>query len=208
MESHNTHGGLCRLSYARCAGWKARGCSNARRAISHSIAVSAKEASKLPDYGKRWPRSSWQMRRKIGQGKEGASSLDLEGQTAHQICSFMWADNFWIVSLCEKSPEQVLRDLNQEAEKWGLAPKPSSLWSTSTFDSEEKSDLSEENCKFLGCILSRQGKAHEGIEERMQSANRACWRDVKIYRSKDVPWRVKGRRMVEHVLQRFFLLRK
>ena len=30
--------------------------------------------------------------------------LDLEGQRAHQICSFMWADNFWIPNL-----EQMLR---------------------------------------------------------------------------------------------------
>ena len=33
----------------------------------------------------------------------------------------------------------------------------------------------------------------------MQSANKAWWRDVTIYRSKDVPWRAKCRRMVEHV---------
>ena len=24
--------------------------------------------------------------------------LDVEGERAHQICSFMWADNFWIMS--------------------------------------------------------------------------------------------------------------
>ena len=32
----------------------------------------------------------------------------------------------------------------------------------------------------------------------MQSANKAWWRDVKVCRSKDVPWRIKSRRMVEH----------
>ena len=41
------------------------------------------------------------------------------------------------------------------------------------------------------------------MEERMQSANKACWKDVKIYRSKDVPWRVKCRRMVEIVYSVF-----
>ena len=36
--------------------------------------------------------------------------------------------------------------------------------------------------------MNRLGKAHEGIEEGMQSANKAWWRDVMIYRSQDVPW--------------------
>ena len=37
------------------------------------------------------------------------------------------------------------------------------------------------------------------IEERMQSANKAFWKDIKIYRNKDVPWRVICRRLVDHV---------
>ena len=36
--------------------------------------------------------------------------------------------------------------------------------------------------------MNRPGKAHDGVEERMHSANKAWWRDVNIYRSKDVPW--------------------
>ena len=42
-------------------------------------------------------------------------------------------------------------------------------------------------------------KTQECLEDKMQIANKAWWRDVKIYRSKDVPWRVKSRRMVEYV---------
>ena len=30
--------------------------------------------------------------------KRRAILLDLEGERVHQICSFMWADNFWIMS--------------------------------------------------------------------------------------------------------------
>ena len=41
------------------------------------------------------------------------------------------------------------------------------------------------------------------LEERIQHANMAWWRDVKIHRSKDVPSRVKCRRMVEHVYSVF-----
>ena len=37
----------------------------------------------------------------------------------------------------------------------------------------------------------------------MQTANKAWWRGVKIYRSKDVPWRTKCRRMVEQVYSVF-----
>ena len=85
----------------------------------------------------------------------------------------------------------------------------------SASDSEDKLDLSmgtktrsrrfpvEEKFKILGFTMNRQGKTHECLEERMQSANKAWWRDGKIYRSKDVPWRVKCGEMVEHVYSVF-----
>ena len=108
----------------------------------------------------------------------------------------MWADNFWIMSHSISHLEQTLRDLIQEAEKWDLAPKPASLWWTSTYDSEEVIVLSintktgrhrftfEEEFKILGCTAKRQGKTHDCLEEKMQSADTAWWRDVKVYRVK------------------------
>ena len=45
-----------------------------------------------------------------------ANVVDLEGQRAHQICSFMWADNFWIMSHSKVYLEQTLRDLIEGAE--------------------------------------------------------------------------------------------
>ena len=140
--------------------------------------------------------------------------LDLEGLKKHQICSFMWTDNFWIMPHSKRNLEQMLKDLNQEAERWDLAPKPASLWWTSTY-SEDKIDMSidtktgrhrflfEEHFKILGCTMNRQRKTHECQEERMQCANKAWRKEVKIYRSKDVPCRVKCRRMVEHVFCAF-----
>ena len=110
--------------------------------------------------------------------------LDLERQRAHQMRSFMWADNFWIMSHSESHLEQMLQDLIEEAEKWDLHPKLASLWWTSTNEPEEKPDLSidaksgrhgfpfRENFKILGCAMNRHGKAHGGIEERMQSTNK------------------------------------
>ena len=47
--------------------------------------------------------------------------------------------------------------------------------------------------------MNRKGKAHDAIEERMEYAYKAWWRDVNTFRSKDVLWKIKGRRMVEQV---------
>ena len=46
-------------------------------------------------------------------------------------------------------------------------------------------------------------KTLDAIEERMQSANKAHWRDIQVYKSKDVPLRIKCRRLVDHVYSVF-----
>ena len=51
----------------------------------------------------------------------------------------------------------------------------------------------------LRFTMNRQVKTQDCLEERMQNVNKVWWRDLRIYRSKDVPWRVKCRRLVEHV---------
>ena len=43
------------------------------------------------------------------------------------------------------------------------------------------------------------GKTCDAVEERMQSANKAFWKDIKIFKSKDVLWRIICQRLVEHV---------
>ena len=67
--------------------------------------------------------------------------LDFKGEKAHQICSFVWADNFWIMSHFKQNLDRMLRDLVEEAEKWTLAPKPASLWWRSTYEEEERSEV-------------------------------------------------------------------
>ena len=74
-------------------------------------------------------------------GFKKGTLLDMEGEGTHQICSFMWADNFWIMSRSGENLEQMLRDLIEEARRWNLEPKPASLWWTSTCASEEKSHM-------------------------------------------------------------------
>ena len=47
-----------------------------------------------------------------------------------------------------------------------------------------------EKVKILEYIFNQSGIMQDSLEERMQGANNAWWRDVKIYRSKDAPWRI------------------
>ena len=57
----------------------------------------------------------------------------------------------------------------------------------------------EDKFKILGCAMNRQGKTFDAVEERMQSADKAIWKDILIYRSKDVPWKTTCQRLVDHV---------
>ena len=141
--------------------------------------------------------------------------LDFKGEKVRQICSSVWADNFWIMSHSNRNLERMLRDLIEEAEKWDLAPKTcKSVW-TSTHEEEERSEVLiatnglmyrfplYEKFKILGCAMNRQGKSLDVIEERKQSANKVFWRDILVWRSKDVPLRNKCRRLVDHVYSVF-----
>ena len=78
--------------------------------------------------------------------------------------------------------KQMLRDLIERRRlSRTLHPKLARLWWTSTYEPEERSDLSvdtksgrnrfpfEEKFKILGCAMNRQGKTNDALEERMQS---------------------------------------
>ena len=47
--------------------------------------------------------------------------------------------------------------------------------------------------------MSRQEKTCDAAEERMLSSNKAFWKDIMTYKSKDVAWKVKCQRLVDHV---------
>ena len=51
--------------------------------------------------------------------------------------------------------------------------------------------------------MNRQGKSHDAIEERMQSSIKAFTKDILIFRSKDALWKVKRRRLADHVFADF-----
>ena len=122
---------------------------------------------------------------------------------SHQICSFMWADDCWNLSQSSWNLEQILEELVEEARRWDMQPEPGCLLWTSTNADEKSEDMiirtaAGENrllfltkFRILAHCFNCEGKMQDRVEERMQCANKAWWRDVKIYRSKDVPWRVK-----------------
>ena len=123
--------------------------------------------------------------------------LDMEGERAHAICSFMWAGNFWIMSHSKEMLKQMLRDLLKKQADGTLEPSPASLWWTSTYDSEEKCDMifGHIDGMFKFKIL----KSFDAVEERMHSADKAFWKDLQKYKSKDVPWKIKCQRLVDHI---------
>ena len=49
--------------------------------------------------------------------------MDNDGGQTHQICSFTWAVNYWIMSNSKTHLEQIMKDLIEEAERWDLEPK-------------------------------------------------------------------------------------
>ena len=91
-----------------------------------------------------------------------------------------------------KNVEQMLRDLIEEAGRWDLVLKLTSLWWTGTYDPEERIDVSiytttgchkfpsEEKFRILGYAMNRQGKSDDVIGESLQSANKAFWKDILI----------------------------
>ena len=150
----------------------------------------------------------WMKQRKgVLMGVEG------EGGGEHQICSFMWTDNFWIMSRSKKHLEQMLEDLIKEPAKVDWEPKPASLWWTShiSFRREGKSlrkvatnSPVKTNSGYWG-VMNRQGNTCDAVEERMQSADKAFWKDTMRCKSKDVPWRITCQRLVDHVYAVFSL---
>ena len=58
-----------------------------------------------------------------------------------KVRSFMWADNCWIPSHSKEHQEPMMKEVLEEARRWGLEPKPASLWCTSTFACEEPENM-------------------------------------------------------------------
>ena len=102
--------------------------------------------------------------------------------------------------------------LIEEASRWDLVPKPASLWWTRTYDSEEKVNMilvTTSGCYKFPCEEHVQdlGLRHESAREhRTTQLKKGCnplpklfWKDILMYKSKDVPLKVRCQRLVDHV---------
>ena len=130
-------------------------------------------------------------------------------------CAVLWADNCWIMSHSKTRLDQMMKDLNDEAEGRNLEPKPPSLWRTSTCVSEMTEDITictrtgrhrkpfERSFRIFGLHLNQAGKTQSCLEERMQDASMAWWRDHDLQKQRCTVEKKKWRRMVEHVCSAF-----
>ena len=90
--------------------------------------------------GRRWQKMATQVWANVEEEWMKAILMEVK-KSVHQKCSFMWTDNFWIMSHSKEQLGHMLRDFIDEAVRVVLDPKPASLWWTSKFASEEKEDL-------------------------------------------------------------------
>ena len=114
--------------------------------------------------------------------KRSCILLDLEGERTHQICRFMW-------------------NLIEETSRWDLVPNQRVCGGRAAVHTTSGcyQFLFEEKFKIFGCAMNRRTSSHDAIEERVHSANKGFWKDILINKSKDVPWKVKCQRLVDHV---------
>ena len=80
-----------------------------------------------------------------------------------------------------------MRESIEEAERWDLEHMMiKTLKATHNLKKKKKN-------KNVGQIWNPAGGTQESLEGKMQSANKAWWRDAKICQSKDLPWKIKCR---------------
>ena len=121
-EGHNTHGWLISALLREMPGLEGQAmfeCVESKFSFNRCLRRRSVEAPRL------WQKMATQLlvnvegnwvRKRMGVFKK--ILMDKE----HIRCTFMWADNFWIMTHSKSHLEQMLRDLIQEAEKWDLAP--------------------------------------------------------------------------------------
>ena len=143
MDSHNTHGWSIAALLREMSGLDGRAmfeCVESSFCFQWMLATGERGGPSL--VAEDGHSDSGQCGRRKDDEKNGYSVLlDIEGERAHQMCRFMWADNFGIMSHSKENMERMLRVLIEEASRWDLEPKPASLWWTSTHDAEEKVDM-------------------------------------------------------------------
>ena len=156
MHDHNTHAWIMAALFremSKLTGKTTFECVESSFVFNRCLRQT--EAWKPRACGRKWQPRSWANVEEEWMKERKGVLLAVEGESGgvHQICSFMWADNFWIISHSEKHLEQMLKDFIEEAAKVDLEPKPASPWWTSTYASEERGGHDSGNFERLLQIL-------------------------------------------------------
>ena len=102
MDNHKTHGWIIAAflrEMSRLSDKATFECVESSFAFNRCLRHGSVEAPRL------CVEEEWMKKRK-------GVLLDVEGEGVHQICSFMCADNFWIISQSEKHLEQMCERLH------------------------------------------------------------------------------------------------
>ena len=138
LDGHKTHGWLVAAllrDMPGLSGMSSLECVESCFSFSRCLRQGSVEAPRL------WQDMATQILANVEEEwmrKRSGVLLDLEGEGV-QICSSIWADNFWIISHSKENLEH--KQLIEEASKWDIKPKPASLWWTSAYEPEEKVDM-------------------------------------------------------------------
>ena len=127
LDYHNTHGWLIAALLREMSELEGKAmfeCVESCFSFNRCLRQGSVEAPRL------WHKMATQILANVEEEwmrRRSGILVDLEGEGVHQICSFMWADNFRIMSHSKEILEQMLRDLIAEASRRDLVPKPASL---------------------------------------------------------------------------------
>ena len=105
--------------------------------------------------------------------KRSGILLDVKEDGVNQICSFMWTDNFWIMSHSKEILKQMPQYLIEEANGWDLEPEPASLCWTSTKNFRRK--------KVIWFWAHQRDATNSSFEDKFR-------------KMESVQWTVKGKR--------------
>ena len=141
LDSHNTHGWLIAALLREMSGLSGMASIESVESRFSFNRCQRQGSVEAPRLWQKMATQIWAYVEGEWMKKRKGILLHVEGEGVHQICSFMQADNFWIMSHSKEHLEQMLRDLVEEANRWDLEPKPASLWWTRTYALEEKSDF-------------------------------------------------------------------
>ena len=123
MDSHNTHGWIIAALLREMLGLSGKAmleCVESSFAFNRCLRQGSVEAPRL------WQKMATQILANVDeewmkQRKGVLMGIEPEGEV-HQICSFIWADNFWIMSHSKKHLEQMLKYLMKKRLKWIWSP--------------------------------------------------------------------------------------